>query len=308
MFSPLFKKSRSVTLFCSILWTLGVFQHLTASLCHTDDGWDEECVGSRLYGAYTIGQGVGINKSYGSLGLFWIPKSGSDTSIKPLFDLQGHYIENNRWALNLGGGLRWMLDSSCQMLGANIYYDYRQASHHGNFNQVGLGLEFLSKTFDFRINGYLPICRQHQIGEKFVKTYSDGLVAISHKTETAMKGVDAEAGVCLLRCNAWKLYTALGTYYYYVTHDPKDHIWGGKARIFLCWNDYISLEGRTTYDNIFHSRVQGVASVNIPLDLLFSFFSENCSCFTCFCDLFNETVQRNDLIVLDPCCCWKWGF
>lgn len=306
MLSSSFKnRCQWFTLFYLILLTFGVLQHLTASLCHTDDGWDEECMGSRLYGAYAFGQGVGIDKSYGSLGLFWIPES--DASIKPLFDLQGHYIENNRWAFNIGSGLRWRLDDSCQVLGAYIYYDYRQASHHGNFNQIGLGLEFLSETFEFRINGYLPICRQRQIGEKFVKTYSDGLVAISHKTETAMKGVDAEAGMCLFRCNDWKLYTALGTYYY-DSHDPKDHTWGGKARIFLCWNDYISLEARTTYDDIFRSRVQGVVSVNLPLDLLFSFFSDTCSCSTCFCDLLNEPVQRNDLIVLDPCCCWKWGF
>ncbi len=64
--------------------------------------------------------------------------------------------------VNLGLGIRHMTRGRRPFIvGANVYYDSRYTSNDNRFDQLGLGLEFLSKWFDARVNAYLPEDGKH---------------------------------------------------------------------------------------------------------------------------------------------------
>ncbi len=57
--------------------------------------------------------------------------------------------------VNLGIGYRQLLPNQNIILGANAYYDYRDLDY-GNYDQWGVGIEFLSSWIDARANYYNP--------------------------------------------------------------------------------------------------------------------------------------------------------
>ena len=113
---------------------------------------DSENVGTALasvgYLSYTSERGLGINSGYTTLGLF--------AAIKDNYfaDFRFHLLDNGKYAFNIGGGARYL--SNSYILGANIYYDYRETSYK-NYHQLGLGLEFLGCSYDIRANAYIPL-------------------------------------------------------------------------------------------------------------------------------------------------------
>lgn len=54
-----------------------------------------------------------------------------------------------------GLGLRHRFTNPDIIVGVNVFYDYGDYAGHGS-NQFGMGIELLSKWFDFRANGYFP--------------------------------------------------------------------------------------------------------------------------------------------------------
>lgn len=83
-------------------------------------------------------------------------------------------------------------NSFCELLGVNAYHDWRQG-FISDYHQMGVGVEVLSRRWDFRANAYIPfgaaknlnVCNYNYPGG-YEMTFSD--------CEFATYGFNAEVG------------------------------------------------------------------------------------------------------------------
>lgn len=270
-----------------------------------------------------VGRGYGDDPGHGTFGTFLSAPMGNEWL--PFVDVQAHILGNGFWAVNAGLGMRWLNPCSGRILGANIFYDYRQMRHsqhknghhrddfhfchdrkHTEFNQVGFGLESLGPCWDARFNAYFPfgnesIHSRPHIFDDYVGNY----VMICREFQQAMKGFDLEFGYHPFCFCGLDFYSAIGTYYF-AQHGK--HAWGVITRLLVQYGNYLSVECRSTYDNLFHSKTQAVFNLVIPFELFASTCCGWCERSPC-AYLISQPVHRNDLIIVtDPECCWEWNF
>lgn len=256
---------------------------------------------ARLYMGGIVGKGLGCdNKRYATAGLFYAPFFNGQ-GFQPFLDVRGHYLKNNRWAANAGLGLRYLDCCNSRVWGANVFYDYRKICL-GPFNQIGVGLESLGTFWDVRANGYFPNKKRsktqlfnHFIGDFF---------AICRRWEFGLTGADAEAGAHLYRCGPFDLYTGLGGYYYR-RHERCKNLWGGMARLKMLYTEYTSVEVVATFDQVYHTKVQGIFTISLPFEVL----TKACHLATNYCQsLLLQPVIRNEIITVDRKCGWRSNF
>lgn len=296
----------------------GLFDNSCSPICNSTPTCEAPCdtaCGSSLFGSTsyfnvggTVGRGYGCDPGHGTFGAFLSAPLCNCTWL-PFVDVQAHILGNGRWAVNSGIGLRWMNQCRDRVWGANFFYDYRQVKHNDHFDQVGFGVESLGTTWDFRLNAYFPVGQETVWSKNHIYDDYVGNYVMSCKSfQCALKGFDTEVGMHMFRVCDLDFYAGLGTYYF---TQHRKHAWGVQSRLLVQYGNYISIECRQTYDNLFHSKVQAVFNVMIPFDLLASLCSGGCN--TCECNpctyLISQPVQRNDLIIItDPECCWEWNF
>ncbi|HEY9796850.1 MAG TPA: right-handed parallel beta-helix repeat-containing protein, partial [Leptolyngbyaceae cyanobacterium] len=114
-------------------------------------------------------------------------------------------------------GKRFYSPSQDQILGGYIAYDFRDTGN-SFFNQISAGFERLSKNWDLRINGYLPVGnRRQQVAESFSNpTFQENSLLLdrNRQFESAVAGVDLEVGTQLLPLGDGDLRGYAGVYYY----------------------------------------------------------------------------------------------
>lgn len=263
--------------------------------------WNSIFQESQIEFGYAAGKYISIDKNYAEIGLF-VPFSLTDCDFS-FIDARGYRFSNGKWASSLGFGIRNNI-SECSAIGVNAYYDYRRGESRNNFNQIGLGFEWLNCCWDFRINGYLPISRKVQTSQFCsFNQLGDGFFATRRRIEYAYKGFDAEIGVPLMCYGDFNLYGAVGPYYYSRTH--RHHFIGGQGRLELNWKSILSFQVRISHDKVYSTHVQGLIQISLPLDFLCSGFCGNNRCCQ---DFINQRVRRNGIILTDHCCNWKWNW
>ena len=161
---------------------------------------------------------------------FFIPVWGDNEDIvflNPHLRLD----DKNSREVNVGLGYRRLLFSDRLILGANVYYDTMRSRHEFGYQQVGFGLEALSKWLDVRFNYYQPVNdRRNRI--KSLDKYSFGStdLLVSHGYEEALKGFDAEVGVLVpFISNYVETRAYVGGYWY--DSEIRQDIEGRKYRI-----------------------------------------------------------------------------
>jgi hypothetical protein len=244
--------------------------------------------------------GVGYNKGYTTLETF-LATDPSNWSVMPFLDLRGHVFNDGKLAANAGLGARATL--GCRVYGLNAYYDYRN-SHHKGYNQVGAGLETLGDTWDFRVNGYLPV------GKKVSKAYdvefaefSGHSILVNRKFRYAMKGIDAEAGFHFGKTSNFDFYAAAGPYYF--KGDMGKAAFGGKARLAASFKEYITVEVSDSYDAVFHNNVQGQLTLSFPFGprsnpkMKSDCCPNTCDFATTLATRMVQPVARQEIVVLD---------
>ena len=80
--------------------------------------------------------------------------------------------DNDAEEYNLGVGYRRLVAPRNMILGANVYYDHRETELGASFDQLGLGVEFLSEWVDARANYYLPDDDEELVNEFDTETSS----------------------------------------------------------------------------------------------------------------------------------------
>lgn len=255
---------------------------------------------SRFEIGYAFGRYISLDENYLELG-FFSPILNSD-SYQLLVDTKGYRFDNGKWGASAGLGFRTALCDS--VIGANVFYDYLRGSYKNNFNQVGVGVEWLSGCFDVRANGYFPVGTTTYYDCACVfDDFSDSLFASKSFAEYAYTGFDAEVGMNLFSYCDFNFYAAGGPYYYKRTGKNFD-FWGGYGRFEVSWKDMLSAQVIVTGDKVYSTRVQGIVRLSLP----FSFFSSSCNT-QCVCnEQLLRPIRRNGVILTDKCCDWTWNW
>lgn len=164
------------------------------------------------FGQITVGGKFAedLNSGYADIitGLF----RTQDTAL--FLNLRGTFADNDQDLFSVGLGIRHLLEQQGVVIGANVFYDRIDSASGNTFDQLGLGVEVLSKWVDARINYYIPeggdkktgsfsrsgtnrkISQQFTNGNLFQRTVTDRTVTNRFNTmEQALEGWNAEVGV-----------------------------------------------------------------------------------------------------------------
>ncbi|GEM_PF-827720 len=87
---------------------------------------------------------------------------------------RGAVVDHDEEEANLGIGYRQWLPKLDLILGANLYYDYRDTGEF-TYDQWGFGLELLSRWIDARANYYDPDDKRHLIASETQTTVSQSV-------------------------------------------------------------------------------------------------------------------------------------
>ena len=263
-----------------------------------DEPCDITVMPERLTARHIEAKGIGYNQGYSTIEGFFTHPDWTSGKFVPFLDVRGHIFNNGKPAANAGVGLRY-LDS--MVWGLNAYYDYRKTEHQ-NYNQVALGFEALGlgEVWDFRLNGYFPVGRtkSHFYHPKFHKFKQHHMI-ISLKKEFAMTGTNAEAGYHFNAGRHVDLYAAAGPYYF--AGDGK-HAIGGQGRLYGTVWEYVGIEVKGSYDNVFRGIIQGEISFIIPFSSKKQVKireGRSCSRDTALRKRAYQRVDRQEIIVLD---------
>jgi hypothetical protein len=219
---------------------------------------------------HTEAGGIGYDDGYSTFGLFFTPTFINSPRIFPLVDGRFHAFNEGGLAANAGVGVRFMSSGYGNVFGANFFWDWR-AKHHHQWHRGGVGLEWLTCSWDLRANGYFGIgpdkfCRHTK---KF--HFPGGYKADCTECYHALPGADLEIGFPLKRwdcCSTSIFYLAAGPYYYRsegsCNRNKHENIWGGQGRLQVQYLNYLIFEVKDSYDNFYHNNFQGSLTFKVP--------------------------------------------
>ena len=228
-----------------------------------------------------VGGKIGDNRDLGSLDIF-IPVYQNESEMW-FADLRGKDANGPEGEWNVGGGYRRLMgpeEEPSWILGVYGFFDQLRSQRHFYYNQGSVGIEALTKDWDFRINGYFP-----EAGNNLIfSDYSDALVQIvgnsiqtsSTKTEileVALPGFDAEIGFKIPNIDPDIRVYGGG---FYFDRSDAERVAGPRGRVEFRIEDpfgwkgtRITVDGEYTYDDFRGSEYFAGASIRIPLDLSF---------------------------------------
>jgi hypothetical protein len=147
---------------------------------------------------------------------------------------RGTWDDNSQSLGSVGLGMRYLIPDREIILGANVFYDSIDSRYGNHFDQLGLGLEFLSRWFDARANWYLPddsiytsesfttTSKRQRSGGTFVE---DGLIkqrfteleerVFYKRFESALEGFNFEGGFLVPGVDRYFELRLLAGYYRY---------------------------------------------------------------------------------------------
>lgn len=231
----------------------------------------------KVGGIFTTGPGVGYSSSYSGLKGF-IPIT-QQPGQKITFAETQAFVDtgNGNPSANVVLGHRFYDAKSDRIYGGYLAYDYRNTGRNG-FNQVGLGLETLGRSWDARINAYLPFGATRQLtsqntsttttfGDPFFQT--NFLAAnrtvvqqIDRRFEAAAAGVDVEAGGKITQVGDGELRGYGGLYYFGA---PKgEGTVGWRTRLELRPTENLQLGVALSRDNNYGTNVALSVGVTFP--------------------------------------------
>ena len=249
------------------------------------------------------GKGIGYSAGYTRLDLLLAPDYKAEGFL-PMIDLNGLRFNDNTYAANVGFVGRYLTNSLCEILGGNIYYDYRQGVR-GDYHQLGVGLEVIGKRWDFRANAYVPFGVKRHTTKCVFDDYIGPYCATKRENEFAAYTYNAEIGYQLINSNTFPLYIAVGPYYFSGEFDTT--AMGGKVRLRPQYKDYIALDLSFSHDNVFGSIFQVEVIFSLPLYQLSYIKDKKGPCGISNRKVY-QPVERFWVMPLSERCCWKANF
>lgn len=159
------------------------------------------------------------------------------------------WSDNGQYIPSYGLGGRYLVPGHDIILGANAYYDGLHSRYGNDFDQLGIGVELLTRWFDARANWYLPDNDLYEIGDStrrdgeigVVGNFRDGNVfkrrisetsdkRYSKRYEGALEGYNLEAGFLVPGLDKYFELRFLAGYYNY-SGPFNQHFDGFKGRV-----------------------------------------------------------------------------
>lgn len=179
------------------------------------------------------------------------------------------------WTGSLGLGYRQIFNDTV-LFGAYGLGEYSRSLHNRSFWLLSPGVEALSRTWDFRANGYFPVSKKDWTTEGWADEFSDfnhisfkGHAQYNYRyiyDEETGPGADVELGRKLFNINNILVKGYVDGYYFDMRHH-KDIV-GGGGRITVQPNTCLELGLNYSYDHYNHNTV--LLSARVSLSDLFS--------------------------------------
>lgn len=255
--------------------------------------------------AYDDRGGTELGCNFTTLGIFLAPDYVVD-SFFPLIDLRGHRLDNDLYAFDVGIGGRYILQRNCfcEMMGINLFYDWRQGYLH-EYNQLGVGFEILGRRWDFRANGYLPVGQKRYSVKYIYDQYVGGYVITERRHEVTTYGFNAEVGWLAFCRNGFMLYAAAGPYYLTRKSFFFEPIIGGEIRIRPQYRDYFAVDVRFSHDSKYKTIWDTTFIVSLPL---YQMSHQNeCPCHLTDRQIY-QPIERLELMTLGYRSCWTQNY
>lgn len=155
-------------------------------------------------------------------------------------------------------GYRWLNQPQTWMYGVNAGVDTRPA-YSQYAVQAGVGAEALSRSLEFRLNGYIPFANTHELyatGWTNAALTGDRLILDGfNRYVVAVGGVDLEAGVPLKTWNNGSLWAYAA--YYYLDGDYLTGSSGIRGRAEVRVGSQLAFGATVSYDNLFDTQATG---------------------------------------------------
>lgn len=216
--------------------------------------------GSYLLFNKQTGQAVGIPNGYSRIGIRHAIFEEGPSQV--FGEAHALITDTNRFGFNGGLGYRMMMDDA--LWGINGWYDTIESPQAYNYQQAGVGIEYLSDSLDLRANGYIPIGNR----ENFLRVTDPGTtpIFVGHDFATlgtalfqqSLAGFDAEAGVPLPVVHWLRAYAG----FYHLSFED-DETWGVRSRIEGRLARGVNLSFQVTNDDKFGT------NLNIGVDVRF---------------------------------------
>ena len=254
---------------------------------------------------YCDDSGPKWGNDYSTLGIF-LASDYSIGSFYPLIDLRAHRFDNDSYALNVGIGGRYVpgRQNFCEMLGFNLFYDWRQG-YLDEYNQFGVGFEILGKRWDFRANGYFPVGRKKYRMTCVFDQYVGNYVITEKKYEATTYGYNLEVGWLTIDSKNFLLYTAAGPYYLTSKSCCFKSTIGGKIRMRPQYKDYLALDVSYYRDCNSHSIWETTFILSLPLYQITNQNERPCRLTD---RQIYQPIERLEIMTLGKRCCWTQNY
>ncbi len=210
--------------------------------------------------AVRLGGKYGNQRHLGQIALF-SPLIQSDTDLLYL-DLRFAAYTNSSKEGNFGIGKRWITANNQFILGIYAFYDCRSTEFKNIVNQLSLGFEAMSETWDYRANFYYPRHttkerdKNHQTVVERSRPQSRGAdlyhvvdcyTYADRFREVPLKGFDLEIGRSILGFEPLRMY---GAYYHFQGKAEAPTINGFRLRANFRLNEYVSFQLEGSRDKV----------------------------------------------------------
>lgn len=216
------------------------------------------------YGELTVGAHIGDGEfeAFGdALIPLWYTRVGGILFLNP----RGSATDGDQEELNIGIGYRQLLEDHDIILGANVYYDSRWSEYDNQWNQLGVGVEFLSRWVDARANYYLPEDDKEKIKDWTVATTNTSSSS-STSTETDFGpvypvGNELRQDITINTRKRTTIYRTI-TSYFYEQYESALEGFDAEIGVLLPGIEDIAetrlFIGYQSFDNPFGDRLEGV--------------------------------------------------
>jgi hypothetical protein len=204
-----------------------------------------------------------------------------------VLNARSHFFNDKQSAVNLGIGYRQGFNNSRYLFGANAFYDFR-SSKDLLANQIGMGVEFLSRYIDIRFNGYFPTGKQKDFETKDFRSFEKNNIFIKHILVGSLPSTNFE--ISFTPNSSFNI--AGGRYYLFrqaVKNINLGDCWGTKFRACLNIGPYFTFGTEISHDKIFKTRTQ--ASIGIKIAL-----GPHRPCKPTRRDIYTSPIIRNEII------------
>ena len=190
------------------------------------------------------------------IGFRWLEPVWQDN--RSMFYLDGRAVVDlgNTQEFNFGGGYRRLLFDRQWIFGGYASFDTRETFRNLRHNQITLGVEALSREWDFRANGYIPLNDPKTVGPaSFGGRFSGTRLFAGRQTEEPLHGADFEIGRLLDFIPFGETRLFVGGYHFDGDVVTKSTGFGKKVRLEYRPKKNIALEIGAQDDNLFDSEV-----------------------------------------------------